>query len=136
MDRLLLHTPRFETSHHASYKAAEWTQAAECEPVGDYVSLSRKRFLAVVSPPIPTRVEPKTARRIILFDNLSRELAAGIEGRTPVCCRGNYLPPAGEAQLDYLCLTSARHAHGADALTALDLTLMQATRAETIHHDQ
>ena len=46
-------------------------------------SLGQKRIFAIVSPPIPTSVDGKTIRRIVIFDNhpdsLRLVLGAGVD---------------------------------------------------------
>jgi hypothetical protein len=45
----------------------------------DYVSSSGKRFFAIVSPPIATRLQGKTARRVLVFDNHPESLRLALK---------------------------------------------------------
>jgi hypothetical protein len=47
----------------------QWAQTPDLRSVGDAAGSSRKRIFAVVSRPIPSDVEGKTIRRILVFDN-------------------------------------------------------------------
>ena len=48
---------------------SQWTRTSELgDPSGSPTS-GQKRIFAIVSPPIPTSVNGKTMRRIVIFDN-------------------------------------------------------------------
>jgi hypothetical protein len=51
----------------------------EFERMRDYVSSSGKRFFVIVSPPIPTRLPGKTARRVLVFDNHPESLRLALK---------------------------------------------------------
>jgi len=47
----------------------QWIHLPELGRVREWTSSGRKRIFAVVSRPIPTEVEGKTIRRVLVFDN-------------------------------------------------------------------
>ncbi len=48
---------------------SQWIRIPELGRLSDSASSGQKRIFAIVSPPIPTTVEGKTIRRIVIFDN-------------------------------------------------------------------
>jgi hypothetical protein len=48
---------------------SQWIQMPEPRRLAGLAGSGQKRIFAIVSPPIPTRVEGKTMRRIVIFDN-------------------------------------------------------------------
>jgi hypothetical protein len=48
---------------------SQWIRMADLSCLRDSVMSGQKRIFAIVSPPIPTPVEGKTIRRIVIFDN-------------------------------------------------------------------
>jgi len=56
-------------SRSATRGYSQWTQTSELgDPSGSATS-GQKKIFAIVSPPIPTSVNGKTIRRIVIFDN-------------------------------------------------------------------
>ena len=63
----------------------QWIPMPELEPTSGSASSGQKRIFAIVSPPIPTSVDGKTIRRIVIFDNhpdsLRLVLDSGVSSR-------------------------------------------------------
>jgi hypothetical protein len=62
-----------------STKKTRIVGVSEFERMRDYVSSSGKRFFVIVSPPIPTRLPGKTARRVLVFDNHPESLRLALK---------------------------------------------------------
>ena len=60
---------RREISRSARACYPRWIQIPQLDGLRDSTSSGRKRIFAIVSRPIPTGVEGKTIRRILIFDN-------------------------------------------------------------------
>jgi hypothetical protein len=56
-------------SHSATGMYSQWIRMSERGYPSFPASSGQKRIFAIVSPPIPTSVNGKTIRRIVIFDN-------------------------------------------------------------------
>jgi len=56
-------------SRCAAGRYSRWVRIPELGSLSGSASSRQKRIFAIVSPPIPTPVEGKTIRRIVIFDN-------------------------------------------------------------------
>ena len=56
-------------SHSATGLYSQWIRMSERSYPSVSASSGQKRIFAIVSPPIPTSVNGKTIRRIVIFDN-------------------------------------------------------------------
>jgi hypothetical protein len=56
-------------SHSATGLYSQWIRMSERGYPSVSASSGQKRIFAIVSPPIPTSVNGKTIRRIVIFDN-------------------------------------------------------------------
>jgi len=64
------HGAKRRVSWHARFhNYPQWIRMPDLGCLRDSVSSVQKRIFAIVSPPIPTPVEGKTIRRIVIFDN-------------------------------------------------------------------
>jgi hypothetical protein len=56
-------------SRSATKRYSQWSRTSELGNPSGSASSGQKRIFAIVSPPIPTSVDGKTIRRIVIFDN-------------------------------------------------------------------
>jgi len=57
----------------------EWIQIPGLESLGDFKRSPHRRIFAIVSQPIPTGLEGKTGRRVLIFDNHPDSLRLALE---------------------------------------------------------
>ena len=60
---------RWVSPHARVHEYPQWIRMADLGCLRDSVMSGQKRIFAIVSPPIPTPIEGKTIRRIVIFDN-------------------------------------------------------------------
>jgi hypothetical protein len=66
-------------SRRVIFRKRGWVHIPDLESLGDVAISPGRRIFAIVSGPIPTGVEGKTARHVLIFDNHPDSLRLALE---------------------------------------------------------